>query len=59
MNNDITFCANKKCPVRHQCRRGQEPTKSTVSVQKFSYVPAGDGKEVICSGWWRVIDEQS
>jgi hypothetical protein len=58
MNNDITFCSNDTCPVQHQCRRGQEPTKSPVSVQEFNYTPTIN-HGVICSGWWRVIDEQS
>jgi hypothetical protein len=57
VNNDITFCSNDTCPVQHQCRRGQEPTKSPVSVQEFNYVPVGDGNEVICSGWWRIESE--
>jgi hypothetical protein len=56
MNNDITFCSNETCPVRDKCRRGQEPAKSPVSVTEFNYAPVDDGKEVNCSGWWRIKD---
>jgi hypothetical protein len=58
MNNDITFCLNEECPVKHQCRRGQEPAKSLVSVAEFDYVPVDDGKEVICSGWWSMTNDK-
>lgn len=58
MNNDITFCLNDNCPVKHQCRRGQQPTKSPVSVSYFSYTPTIN-HSVICSGWWKIESEQN
>jgi hypothetical protein len=57
VNNDITFCLNEDCPVKHKCRRGQEPTKSMVSTEWFEYLPIEDEDEVICSGWWRLKDD--
>jgi hypothetical protein len=58
MNNDITFCLNRDCPVQDKCKRGQEPTKSMVSVAEFEYDFVEDSNEVICSGFWR-LDEVS
>jgi hypothetical protein len=54
MNNDITFCLNRDCPVQDKCRRAVEPEKEIVSMAKFQFEPVDDGKEVICSGWWRM-----
>jgi hypothetical protein len=58
MNNDITFCINDSCPVKHQYRRGQEPTKSVVSVAKFEYDLVEDSNEIICSGFWRLENDR-
>lgn len=42
MSNDITYCVNKECPVRHTCKRGDLP-KAVHWVSQANFESGKDG----------------
>lgn len=55
---DITLCTNKTCPLRDNCKRGQEYTDKNPNQSWAHFSPIRKGTDYFNQEFWCVCDFQ-